>query len=136
MVKLNELRIGNFISGPLTINGVFYPDIAPLHSIELELKLDHFVWFKANTELYKSLEPIHLTEEWMQKFSNAKEHELKWELHQFIVVVKRYEKYFLHFSDKGFLLEVKYVHELQNICFALTGDELIFKEEKLANQHE
>jgi hypothetical protein len=106
---------------------VFYPDIAPLESIELQLKLEHFVWFKANPDLYKSIEPIQLTEEWMLKFSNAKEYELKWDLHQYIMVVKRYEKYFLYFADKGYLFDVKYVHQLQNVCFALTGEELILK---------
>ncbi|HLK29780.1 MAG TPA: hypothetical protein VKT28_14475 [Puia sp.] len=134
MIQLNELRIGNFIKGPLTINGVFYPDIAPLESIELQLKLEHFVWFKANPELYQSIEPILLTEEWMQKFSNAKEHEMKWDLHQYITVVKRYDKYFLHFSDKGYLLDVKYVHQLQNICFALTGEELLLREKQTMMQ--
>ncbi len=124
MIQLNELRIGNFIKGPLTVNGVFYPDFAPLASIEIQLKLDHFVWFKANPDLYKSIEPIDLTQEWMLKFSSAREHELKWDLHQYIMVVKRYEKYFLYYADKGYLFDVKHVHQLQNICFALTGEEL------------
>jgi hypothetical protein len=124
MILLNELRIGNFIKGPLTINGVFYPNIAPLESTELQLKLEHFVWFKANPDLYKSIEPIPLNEEWMLKFSHAKDHELKWNLHQYVMVVKRYEKYFLYFGDKGYLLDVKFVHQLQNICFSLTGEEL------------
>jgi hypothetical protein len=127
MIQLNELRIGNFIKGPLTINGVFYPDIAPLEPIELQLKLEHFVWFKANPDLYKSIEPIPLDEEWMAKFSDAKEHELKWDLHQYIMVVLRYEKYFLYYADKGYLFDVKHVHQLQNICFALTGEELVLK---------
>jgi len=127
MIQLNELRIGNYIKGPLTIKGVFYPDIAPLESIELQLKLEHFVWFKANPDLYKSIEPINLSEEWMLKFSNAKEYELKWDLHQYIMVVKRYEKYFLYFADKGYLFDVKYVHQLQNVCFALTGEELAIR---------
>jgi len=134
MIRLNELRIGNFIKGPLTLNGVFYPDLAPVESIELQLKLEHFVWFRANPDLYKSLEPIPLTEEWMQRFSDASEHELKWDLHQYIMVVKRYEKYFLHFTDKGFLLDVKWVHQLQNICFALTGDELELTAKNLATR--
>jgi len=124
MIQLNELRIGNFIKGPLTINGVFYPDIAPLESIELQLKLEHFVWFKANPDLHKSIEPIELTEEWMQKFSGTSGYELKWNLHQYIMVVMRYEKYFFYYGDKGHLFDVKYVHQLQNICFALTGEEL------------
>lgn len=128
MIQLNELRIGNFIKGPLTINGVFYPDLATVEPIELQLKLDHFMWFKANQDLFESIEPIPLTEEWMLKFSDAKEFDLKWDLHQYITVVKRYDKYFLHFSDKGYLLDVKYVHQLQNICFALTGEELVVKE--------
>ena len=131
MIQLNELRIGNFIKGPLTINGVFYPDIAPLESIELQLKLEHFVWFKANPDLYKFIEPIPLTEEWMQHFSGAKDYELKWDLHQYIMVVMRYEKYFLYFGDKGYLFDVKYVHQLQNICFALTGEELVLHKDKV-----
>ncbi|HVM86899.1 MAG TPA: hypothetical protein VMT76_01840 [Puia sp.] len=131
MIPLNELRIGNFIKGPLTINGAFYPDISPVNSVELQLKLDHFLWFKANPELYKSIEPILLTEEWMRKFSNAKDYEMRWDLHQYITVVKRYDKYFLHFSDKGNLHDVKSVHQLQNLCFALTGEELKLQDDKV-----
>ncbi|MBS1947472.1 MAG: hypothetical protein JST47_06860 [Bacteroidetes bacterium] len=135
MIPLNELRIGNFIKGPLTLNGAFYPDISPIKPIELQLKLDHFLWFKANPELYQSIEPILLTEEWMRKFSSAREHELKWELHQYITVVKRYDKFFLHFSDKGLIHGVKYVHQLQNLCFALTGEELVLHENKAMAMH-
>jgi hypothetical protein len=130
MIQLNELRIGNFIKGPLTLNGVFYPDLAVVEPIDLQLKLEHFMLFKANQDLFESIEPIPLSEEWMLKFSDAKEFDLKWELHQYITVVKRYDKYFLHFSDKGHLVDVKYVHQLQNLCFALTGEELTMKQKQ------
>ena len=133
MIQLNELRIGNFIKGPLTVNGVFYPDIAPVEEIELQLKLDHFMWFKANPGLFNLVKPIPLTQEWLLKFSNAKEYELKWNLHQYIMVVKRYDKYFLYYGDKGYLFDVKYVHQLQNICFALTGEELVLNKEKVTS---
>jgi len=125
MIQLTELRVGNFIKGPLTLSGVFYPDLRTVQPIELQLKLDHFIWFKANPELYKSIEPVLLTEEWMRKFCDANEYELKWDLHQYVFVVKRYDKFFLHFSDKGFLLEVRHVHHLQNLFFDLTGEYLV-----------
>jgi hypothetical protein len=132
MIALNELRIGNFIQGPLTVTGAFYPDIAPIEPVELQIRLDHFVWLKANPELHRLLMPIALTPEWMLKFSGAKEHELKWDLHQYIMVVLRYERFFLYYADKGYLLDVKYVHQLQNICFALTGEELSLNTNRIA----
>ncbi|MBS1667077.1 MAG: hypothetical protein JST58_06865 [Bacteroidetes bacterium] len=129
MILLNELRIGNFIKGPLTPNGVFYPEFSPVKPIELQLRLEHFVWFKANPDLYKQIDPIPLSEEWMQKFSTAKGHDLKWDLHQYIMVLKRYERFFLYYGNKGYMFEVKFVHQLQNVCFALTREELVLLKE-------
>ena len=120
MISLNELRIGNFVKGPFTVDGVFYPDLTPIKPMEVCLTLDHFIWFKANPDLYKQVEPIPLSVEWMMRFSDVKEHEQKWDLHQYIMVLKRYERYFLYYGNKGYMFEVKHVHQLQNVCFALT----------------
>jgi hypothetical protein len=135
MISLHELRIGNFIKGPLTLNGAFSQEFSAPESIEVALRLEHFIWFKADPGLYKLIQPIALTETWMQRFTGALDHELRWELHQYITVLKRYERYFLHYSDKGYLLDIKYVHQLQNLVLDLTGNELVQVDQTTVKQN-
>ena len=94
-------------------------------------------------------EPIELTEEWLIKFGAFK-HELKGQygykyffpMLDYIYVIERdFNKHQSHFfgiqytdcegiEDQvfNFSFDLKYVHQLQNLYFALTGNELTIKE--------
>ena len=128
MIQINELRIGNLVK--------WYDvsKVLELHSeknkfdnvcIECE---ESFEW----TE-YNKLEPIPLTEEWLLKvgfqerkdtsnFSNfwIGENPLT---RDWLFVIKGFKEDNDFFFMNGFH-KIKYVHQLQNLYFALTGAEL------------
>jgi len=75
-------------------------------------------------------EPLPLTEEWLLKFGFEKIGGYLWDCK------KLGENRFLnnpfsptHFEVRGFIPKshIQYVHQLQNLYFALTGEELIIK---------
>lgn len=128
-MKAEELRIGNWIriirSLPTQVTGYHlfmmqtYTPLAP------------------NEADYKEMtEPIPLTEEWLIKFGFKKElvdavgiaqwHEYHLDsVEVFNDGTECSELFFIHNSNRT---EVKYVHQLQNLYFALTGEELTIKE--------
>ena len=89
---------------------------------------------------YDSIQPIPLTEEWLEKFGFVctwcgQGDGQTWELNtpnQLPIVIHgdMYPLYF-DYSENGSWMygaELKYVHQLQNLYFALTGQELKIKE--------
>ncbi len=96
MMKANELRIGNYVYDNL--GGVL-----KIKGISLDSTLSH-------------IKPIPLTEEWLFKFRlmSIKTELGFWNNGDAI--------YFSYGFEKS--IELKYVHQLQNLYFALTGEEL------------
>lgn len=120
MIKPNELRIGNFI---LDEDG----DVMEVTQIS-NMTVQHP---KGLYSIISTIKPIPLTEEWLLKFG-------------FEIVVKNAEKnnILLHYhrinktydfllnephSNKYNTTKLEYVHQLQNLYFALTGEELTTK---------
>ena len=129
-MKASELRIGNLLKAKKDYHNQFHGN-GIVSSIE-ESKfviLDHYPgkWF----------EPIPLTEEWLLKFG-------------FYInpnyVHPSFDEYILesgfgigNFNDEFWLVDfldqtigspkIKYVHQLQNLYFALTGEELTLNQE-------
>lgn len=115
-MKANELRIGNLVQN-------VYKDT---FGISHETLCDF-----ANG--YVNLKPIPITEEWLRKFGLNNGSRL------FITCVNKliefgfkYNHYIgnsvLHLNDIP-LVDIKYVHQLQNIYFALTNEELKFNQD-------
>jgi hypothetical protein len=114
MIKANELRIGNY-----------YDQFGNIHQVnghtisELEKAPESQLWCK----------PIPLTEEWLLKFGFIKTSEYEfyfwqnsiWKLKEY--KNKRYYELY-HYSDEVDCTMIKYVNQLQNLYFALTGEEL------------
>jgi hypothetical protein len=107
-VKNNDLRIGNWYSALGNYEKVNWIVLQHIHE-----SIESFIW----------VQPIPLTEDWLLKFgfvSNPYE--------------DRYEKGTIHIEcdkTKGAtylwienMPHIKYVHQLQNLYFALTGEEL------------
>ena len=115
-MKANELRIGNWVD-----NGV-----GDNYIIDTSWFMDILNFAQVNN-LSTDLKPIPLTEEWLIKFGGD------------CTIMEGYPVYFLNpFSIEFYELEcvfhignssttIKYVHQLQNIYFALTGEELTIK---------
>lgn len=130
-MKVNELRIGNCINSlgqqfndknkfQGWKNYVVKVDIETLKNIFIE-----------NKEFEYS--PIPLTEEWLLKFGFDKEEvtdgfEFVHCTSEFNIVVRLfYVDSFKAFQFNDMDVYIKYVHQLQNLHFALTSEELIIK---------
>jgi hypothetical protein len=138
-MKAEELRIGNLIKG-------IYHDyddgideeienetICKVVTLDVSGSGDYpiYVYSDENIEHFSEFEPIPLTEEWLLKFG------FKW---KGLIAKGRYLTLFtpcgkaLVFKDNYFIfsgvtieIQIKYVHQLQNLYFALTGEELTLK---------
>lgn len=110
-MKASELRIGNYI----------------IYDGE-EIRLDVILFSKILKYNWANIcEPIPLTEEWFFNFGLVKEAQSLFKSH--------YNKGALFYEDERcFYLfninHIKYVHQLQNLYFALTGTELELKDTK------
>jgi hypothetical protein len=109
-MKATELRIGNLIFN--TVGGINTPIIADIISI----KYAH------------TYEPIPLTEEWLDKFGLREIHERngvkysRWASKKGITLYESSGGYSCYkFSNK---IIIHFVHQLQNLYFILTGEEL------------
>jgi hypothetical protein len=108
-MKANELRIGNWYDH----NGV--PKQVTPSTIE-EVWNAERSWCK----------PIPLTEEWLVKFRFVKEiDDLYLDLSSSFLIWFNDDE-FLHYKSNQLetICSIKYVHQLQNLYFALTGEEL------------
>lgn len=108
VLKQNDCRYGNYI--------IYGGSITQLN----EKEMTHFFRF---SETYK---PIPLTEEWLLKFG----FELKYGCFLLstnrgtILIEEDLAQISSVISHDGFMSPCKYVHQLQNLYFALTGSEL------------
>ena len=122
-MNINELRVGNFVKC----------DRYPSKSYKIGL-YDFATYLQTSPDDYK---PIPLTEEWMLKFGfvykkNDKSNTYTLQNFRFNFVVdgKFKGKTFLSYVNTLSFENVncrKYVHQLQNLYFALTGEELIIQ---------
>ena len=100
-MKANELRIGNYVKDP-------YDGVIKLVSVEKDASM---------------LRPIPLTEEWLLKFGfEIVGKKTLYKNHIAVIPIYKIKKRQMY-SCKGARLDS--VHRLQNLYFALTGEELI-----------
>lgn len=120
MIKANELRIGNLV----------YPDMSSHEPITVCIK---------DFEDTYHLKPIPLTEEWLLKFGfvitvdpeNAHYKKVvNNDFNESFVINRKvgYEVFYIGHKDCNdylcFTTQIKHVHQLQNLYFALTNEEL------------
>ena len=125
-MKANELRLGNLIN---TQNGV--EEICTIY-------IGSFITETCSS--FEYCEPIPLTEEWLLKFGFKKigTNDFYDDLYHFGngthngfyfslsgVAVVGWNDYYDHHQEVG---DCQYVHQLQNLYFALTGEELTIKD--------
>lgn len=133
-MRANELRIGNWIhsleDGDYQIEQLCrYSNTSKNQNIGA-LYRNGSIW----TDL-EYIEPIPLTEDWLMKFgfeSNGDEHEEEFyhKKHDCFGVkfTNFVEDGIAHIWDASFTgAPIKYVHQLQNLVHALTGEELTVK---------
>jgi hypothetical protein len=125
MIKASELRIGNLVKYD---KRVFEIDI-----IAHEFPTLNTAEFGIGVVDWNNIEPIPLTEEWLLKFGIDFTSEKEWYHLTFTIKDLLFET---SSSIKGFTynlcfdnqINFQYVHQLQNLYFALTGEELTIKE--------
>ena len=124
-MEANELRIGNYVN----INRAHGRGENQIKVKEINL---HYLNQVQRNEKY--IEPVLLTEEWLVKFGFV-----KLDYHRFKIKPSHYFDYYYTYSVKDncfrmyvedgimCLSTIEYVHQLQNLYFALTGFELIIQ---------
>ena len=125
MIQANELRIGNLVN---------FGDSTLIVDINVLKDLDVYNQHK--------IEPIPLTEEWLVKLGFEKRKDKTPKIALDIVCVWNKKQFFFFYESKNNLIaidflnsdyfgtkttEIQYVHQLQNLYFALTGEELTIK---------
>ena len=124
-MKTNELRIGNYLNGKQG------------HVVVTEIRTNNSVKIHDNTSSFYvgiCLTPIEITKEWLLKlgFEHSNFYNnYKIKAGQYFNSVRYDDEdcewcYNNDSSDAGcyYVTSIKYVHELQNLYFALNGEEL------------
>ena len=133
MLNLKEFRTGNLLKGT-NLNYLFYA---------IDAKYPHQIWIQNNKEEQPSwsynedLYPIRLTEELLLNFGFVKEDFMasgceiyqlgSWRLAKMVQPIKRdsFSLWHENMSPPTLrLASIRYVHQLQNLFFSLTGVEL------------
>jgi len=103
-MEATELRIGNCV----------------FNNKQIQVNSQHIKWFDEG--LYHLL-PMPLTEEWLLKFGFAYDGFCwSFKLHQIRLIVGSPYPYWI---DSSYICDIEYVHQLQNLYFALTQQELL-----------
>ena len=110
-MKASELRLGNWVEQP---NDGVTRVTAVLNDLQIKTETGY---------VDKYCSPIPLTEEWLLKFGFDK--------HKTTDIYPTFAKQMFNWNDSvlyiigyGFINHIKHVHQLQNLYFALTGEEL------------
>ena len=139
-MRTADLRLGNFVGikeTALHADGCNHPE-AVFEIEEIKKDVVQFKGYHAN-EYYKDLNPIPLTEQWLLDFGfkdeggddyvvTKGEHTLLLTVEKDSIRVYLISLYGTYNSKYTFLKSIIYVHQLQNLYFALFQEELILKE--------
>lgn len=131
-MKATELRVGNIVN----ISEDWYrrnphlsktPKQRIVDSINYDGLIGTSIYFANGYEIEDDLDPIPITEEWLLKFGFVYKSygygDSEWKQWWF-------NGYFINgFRCATSNVEIKSVNQLQNLYFALTGEELTFKSE-------
>ena len=129
-MKVNELRIGNYIE----LDG----KVESIWEISMDYQDEGFPLFSAGTTSLVEFrecrhKPMPLTEEWLEKFGFYEtsrygkylEFNINQEQSLRLPICKHSERDFWYVLRGS--VKIQYVHQLQNLYFALTGEELTIK---------
>ena len=124
-MKATELRIGNWVKMKKS---------DPIENYQISAILEKGVNSGSVGMLYEIIEPIPLTEEWLERFGFEKDEEYdEGGLVDYRMTLMKGSLEFVSFWNSEQLtgvnqpqtgIDVEYVHQLQNLYFALTGQEL------------
>lgn len=132
-MKATELRIGNFVS--------VLENIVEVFSIEKDIEggWDNQIGVIPRVDdceylmLSKDIKPIPLTEEWLLKFGFEYSTMGIFKIDNFVIVKWKgedaeFRQFTANRGEPRHTTYLKYVHSLQNLYFAITGQELTIKQ--------
>jgi hypothetical protein len=133
-MKANELRVGNWVK----FEGNFY-QIHSINDNDRTVELGDGYYYLPSRYNIRYIKPIKLTEQWLinanmklvGKFSNQRY--LRVKKHKFDISqitfspVERLVRLESGYKESILIPHIKYVHQLQNLYFALMGKELKIK---------
>ena len=118
-MKASELRLGNWVEQP---NDGVTRVTAVLNDLQIKTETGY---------VDKYCRPIPLTEEWLLKFGFKGLPVNYMGFYEFIIgtfsIIREQDEYcfpYETYNGDNIDLEIKHVHQLQNLYFALTGEEL------------
>ena len=133
-MEAREIRIGNYVSCPKSGQNPFRIDEIEVYRSGLylvgmgrDLNTHPATWYGSD------IKPIPLTEDWLIKFGFAKDadrnqYKKGWfRICDTISQGLSFVDLDVFQNDECVWVAVKYVHQLQNLYFALTGEELTIK---------
>lgn len=125
-MKANELRIGNYITA-FDLDG----DYVEVGFLSTRLETIQGTYYK-----YSQCNPIPITEEWLKRFGLVSKgikgikvfyiRGMQCELNEDRVTCAFYDNEYG--AEPDTIIHKYYIHQLQNLYFALTGEELEIKE--------
>jgi hypothetical protein len=129
-MKANELRIGNLVLDDTSENIMIVSRIESVDYTEWNSGDQYNICclqFGTRETYYDgNFKPIPLTEEWLLKFD--------FEITNNFQTKDRFQTHIqdgiIWFEYGYIVIELKYVHQLQNLYFALIGEELTFKQQE------
>lgn len=110
-MKIKDLRVGNLLMNFL--GEVFEVNAQTIYNFDLPSE-------------FPKPKPIPLTEEWLEKFGFKKEKKFLFSYKNFYINFHQ-EGIATTFLDTHLINGIGYVHQLQNLYFALTEEELEIK---------
>ena len=128
MINTKELRLGNLFAN-IEDNSIYKVTKINEDSIE-GICSNNMGWFgEKHFHLIEQVLPIEITEEWFKIFGFKKEKDLKLyrlenEIGWIEILLKVGGGEFVFYWKDAHIAKIKYVHELQNLFFALTHEEL------------
>ena len=113
-MKASELRINNYLYN----DGVV---------VKIDARTIFDIW---DDKGLKNYQPIPLTEEWLLRFGFEKKgmNRTRWTFWKIDLVED--EKGIYSFDESRIYIDIKYVHQLQNLYFALTNEEITYEQQK------
>jgi len=104
-MKANELRIGNWVR---------------LREHDAFIQIEQYQL--CESELI-NLQPIPITEEWLVKSGASKQNGYQYRFLYGFLIIRNGICFYKYYDLE---IELNYVHQLQNLYFALTGEELTY----------
>ena len=117
MINANELRIGNVVSD-INASISYYAKVKRLEA--------NRCYYGAFHSQYNDLTPIPITKEWLLKLG-FRESESNLRKGNIIIRFGENDRLIITLIDQIVLPKIQYIHQLQNLYFALTQTELELK---------